>query len=69
MTAERRGTPAVGIMTDGFTDGAELMASALGAPGYPFVVIEHPIANATDAELEAKARATLQQAARLLGWC
>lgn len=55
-------------MTDGFTDGAELMAAALGVPGYPFVVIEHPIANASDAELEAKARATLAQAERLLGW-
>jgi hypothetical protein len=68
VSAERRGTPALGIMTDGFTDGAALMASALGVAGYPFVVIEHPIANASDAQLEAKARATIQQAGRLLGW-
>lgn len=68
MSAERRGTPALGIMTDGFTDGAQLMASALGVPGYPFVVIEHPIANASEAQLEAKARATIEQARRLLAW-
>ena len=66
MTAERLGTPAVGVMTSTFVDGAELMARALGVPGYPFAVISHPISNAEDAELEAKARATAEQAARLL---
>ena len=54
-------------MTDAFVSGAELMASALGLAGYPFVVIDHPVASATDAQLEAKARATLVQAATLLG--
>ena len=60
------GTPAVGIMTSAFVDGAELMATALGVPGYRFAVIDHPISSATDAELEAKARAALEQARRLL---
>lgn len=60
------GTPSVGVMTSAFVDGAELMAQALGAEGYAFAVIEHPISSATDAELEAKARATLEQAAALL---
>ena len=54
-------------MTDGFVSGAELMATALGVTGYPFAVIEHPIANATDAQLRAKARATISGARRLLG--
>jgi hypothetical protein len=67
VTAERLGTPAVGIMTDAFVTGAELMASALGVDGYRFAVIDHPIANASDAELEAKARAVLAQAVQLLG--
>ena len=60
------GTPAVGIMTSAFVDGAELMASALGVPGYRFAVIDHPISSATDADLEAKARAALEQARPLL---
>ena len=55
-------------MTDAFTNGAELMAAALGVPGYPFVVIEHPIAAATDAQLEARARATIEQAGAMLGF-
>ena len=67
MSGERAGTPSVGIMTSAFVDGAELMATALGASGYPFAVIEHPISSATDAQLEAKARDALAQAARLLG--
>jgi hypothetical protein len=66
VSAERAGTPAVGIMTDAFIDGAELMARALGADGYAFAVIAHPIASASDAELEAKARAAAEQAAQLL---
>jgi hypothetical protein len=53
-------------MTTAFVDGAELMASALGVPGYGFAVIDHPISSATDADLEAKARSTIEQAARLL---
>ena len=68
VPAVRRGVPALAILTAGFIDGAELLASALGAPGYAFVVIEHPIANASDEQLEAKARDTLEQAERLLGW-
>ena len=60
------GTPSVGVMTDAFVDGAELMATALGMPGYRFAVIGHPISSATDSELRAKARETLEQAADIL---
>ena len=63
---ERNGTPSVAIMTEAFVSGATLMASALGAPGYAFAVIGHPISSATSQELKAKAEATLDQATRLL---
>ena len=53
-------------MTSAFVDGAELMASALGSPGYAFAVIGHPISSATDEELAAKAADTLAQAHALL---
>ena len=66
MSGERAGTPSVAIMTSAFVDGAELMAAALGALGYAFVVIEHPISSATAAGLEARAREALRQAAELL---
>jgi hypothetical protein len=66
VSGERVGTPSVGVMTSAFVDGAELMATALGLPGYPFAVIGHPISSASDAELETKARATLEQARQLV---
>ena len=60
MTGEHLGLPSVGIMTSAFVSAAELMSQVLGADGYPFVVIEHPISSATTEELVAKA----QEAAR-----
>ena len=55
--AERQGVPAVSVMTTRFVTAAKLMARVLGMPDYPFVVIEHPISNAGDAGLEARAKA------------
>jgi hypothetical protein len=60
------GTPSVGVMTDAFVDGAELMATALGLPGYRFAVIGHPISSATDEELRAKAVDAVNQALAIL---
>lgn len=42
------------------------MAKLLGMPDYPFVVIEHPISNAGDEGLEARARAALGEIERAL---
>ena len=53
-------------MTERFVSAAELMARALGMPGYGFAVIGHPISNATPEQLEEFARATVEQAGRLL---
>ena len=55
--AERQGVPAVSVMTTRFVTAAKLMAKVLGMPDHPFVVIEHPISNAGDAGLEARAKA------------
>ena len=65
MTFERAGVPAVGVMTSAFVDGAELMAHACGAPDYRFAVIEHPVSSASDAELEQRARAVLEEVERM----
>lgn len=66
MAAEHLGTPSIAVMTDAFVSGATLMAGTLGHPGYPFAVIRHPIASATDGELLGQARSTMEQATRLL---
>ena len=46
-------------MTTRFVSAAKLMAKVLGQPDHPFVVVEHPISNAGDAGLEARARAVV----------
>ena len=58
------GVPAVGVMTENFVSAAELMSRALGADGYPFAVIDHPVSSATSAELLARAEATVEAIAR-----
>ena len=66
ITAERRGTPAVGVMTSGFVDAAEIMARACGLPGYRFVVIEHPVASATDDQLRERAVVAVEAGVEIL---
>lgn len=38
--------PSVAVITDAFVGAARHMSAVLGAPGYPFVVIDHPISSA-----------------------
>jgi hypothetical protein len=67
VAAERLGVPAIGVMTTQFVSAAELMCRVLGMPDYSFPVINHPLSSANDAELEAMARTTIEQArSRLL---
>jgi hypothetical protein len=66
VAGEKRGIPSVGIMTSKFVSAAELMARVLGADGYPFVVIDHPISSATDEILAARARKAVADSAAIL---
>jgi hypothetical protein len=43
------------------------VAEAHGLPGYPFLVIPHPIANNTDEELREKAEQAVGRLVSLLG--
>ncbi len=47
-------------MTEKFVSAAELMSRILGLPDYGFARIEHPVSSASDAGLEARARATIE---------
>ena len=53
-------------MTTKFVSAAELMARVLGADGYPFAVIEHPISSASDEALAEQARLTVARSLELL---
>lgn len=56
VSSERAGTPALGVMTSRFVSAAELMSNVLGAPGYKFAVIDHPVSSASDTELANEAK-------------
>jgi hypothetical protein len=66
IAAERRGIPAVAVMTDRFVPSARAVADLNGLPDYPFAVIGHPIANDSDADLKTKAEGVVARIATLL---
>lgn len=66
MAGDRLGVPSVGVMTTRFVTAAELMARVLGADGYPFAVIEHPISSATDEALAEQARLAVERSLEIL---
>jgi hypothetical protein len=66
VSAEKAGITATAIITDRFVQTAQAMAAVSGMPGYPFVVIAHPIANNDDDMLRAKAQAVVQQCLTIL---
>ena len=53
-------------MTDRFVKSAEVVAQVNGLAGYPFVVIEHPVANNDDTALRTKAEAAVDRIVQLL---
>tara|TARA_Y100001970_G_scaffold234510_1_gene292929 strand:+ start:645 stop:866 length:222 start_codon:yes stop_codon:yes gene_type:complete len=60
VSSERAGTPALGVMTSRFVSAAELMSNVLGASGYKFAVIDHPVSSASDTELANKAEKVVE---------
>ena len=54
---EIQGRPAVFIASSEFADAAEAQARALGLPEVRRVLVPHPIQDATDDEMRAKADA------------
>lgn len=66
MTAEKLGVPAIGVMTSQFVSAADLMARVLGADGFEFVTIEHPISSASTQALQERAAQALLDSERIL---
>ncbi|MFB3820324.1 MAG: hypothetical protein ACE147_21925 [Candidatus Methylomirabilales bacterium] len=63
---QRAGVPAVAIVTDAFEVTGRAMAEQWGQPYYPFLVMPHPTANLTEAELDRRARAIAPDVVKLL---
>lgn len=58
---EIQGLPAVSIASSEFAEAAQTQRKALGMEGARYVLVDHPIQDATDDEMRAKARAVLDQ--------
>ncbi len=58
---EIQGTPAVSIASSEFKDAAQTQASALGMKDAKRVFVQHPIQDATDDEMRAKAEAVVAE--------
>jgi len=52
---EQQGVPAIAIITEPFRETGRAMAQSWGLPGFRFLETPHPIANASEAELDARA--------------
>ena len=63
---EKAGIPSVAIVTDLLEATGRAMAKQCGLPRYKFLVLPHPIANLTEAELDQRARAITPDVAMLL---
>lgn len=58
---EIQGRPAVFLASSEFIDAADVQARALGLPDVRRVIVPHPIQDATDDEMRAKADAVVDQ--------
>ena len=63
---EKVGMPAASIVTDVFEGTGHAMAQSWGVPEYKFLSMPHPIANLSEAELDARARAIAPEIIALL---
>lgn len=60
MWFEIQGVPAVSIASSEFAEAAEVQRKALGMDGARYVLVDHPIQDATDDEMRGKAQAVLE---------
>lgn len=58
---EIQGRPAVFVASSAFADAADVQAAALGLPEVRRVLVPHPIQDATDEEMQAKADGIVEQ--------
>jgi len=63
---EKAGVPSASIITDVFELTGRAMAEQWGLPYYKFLMMSHPIANLTEAQLDQRAREIAPEIVKLL---
>jgi hypothetical protein len=64
---ERRGVPAVSVVTPAFELSASAMAQAYGFPGYRFATTPHPVASLDRSEIRGRVPELRDQVLQILG--
>jgi hypothetical protein len=64
---ERRGTPAIAVITRPFRLTAASMATRQGYPDYPFVLIDHPLGSLDQEHVRRRAAAVADEIVTRLG--
>jgi hypothetical protein len=63
---EKESVPSASIVTDVFEITGRAMAEQWGVPTYRFLLMPHPIANLTEAQLDQRAREIAPEVVKLL---
>jgi hypothetical protein len=63
---EKAQMPSASIVTDVFVATGRAMAEQWGLPHYKFLLMPHPIANLTEAQLDQRAREIAPEVVKLL---
>ncbi len=63
---EKESVPSASIVTDVFEITGRAMAEKWGVPTYRFLLMPHPIANLTEAQLDQRAREIAPEVVKLL---
>lgn len=63
---EKAGVPSAAIVTDVFEITGRAMAEQWGVPYYKFLMMPHPTANLTEAQLDQRAREIVPEVVKLL---
>ena len=63
---DKAGTPSATICTDTFMHTSKAMAATWGAPDYPVIFTEHPIAPLNREQLRARVEETIDQIVSIL---
>jgi hypothetical protein len=66
INLEKRGIPAVSILTTSFTRSGDAMARRYGFPGYRYAMVKHPLGGVSADECKQKAGEVLDEVIAIL---
>ena len=66
INLEKRGIPAVSVLTTSFTRSGDAMARRYGFPGYRYAMVKHPLGGVSPDECKQKAGEVLDEVIEII---